>query len=471
MAVEGRTHRPVVDHERCASCSICRGGCPAERIQEMRAEPDSLRGRIYEGVHGPLFQGRDLPSPRTACQDACPLGQDVAEYVALVSRRCPAEALDRILRTNPLPTVCGHVCTRPCEAACLRNRLDGPVPIRALKAFAALRGRENERPIQTTAHGRPVVAVVGSGPAGLTAAHDLALEGIPVLLLESHERPGGMAAWAIPGFRLPREALETDIRRILARGVDLRTGVRFGTDITLDDLRREGIRSVILATGTMKSLPLGIPGEETTGVMDCLGFLRDFNQGIQAEIGNHVLVVGGGNAAMDAARAARKAGANRVTVVYRRGRGEMPADIDEIRDAEREGVSFRFLTAPAHVIPSRTQGVSGLVCTKTERVDMGHGGRPRPVPIPGTEHEIHGDMVISAVGQCADPDPLLQGLGGKNARGFSLAPQSEPLGTGVEGVFAAGDVLNGPTSVVEAMASGRRAARAVVAALSREDGN
>jgi heterodisulfide reductase subunit A len=280
-----------------------------------------------------------------------------------------------------------------------------------------------------------------------------------------------MAAWAIPGFRLPREALETDIRRILARGVVLRTGVRFGTDITLDDLRREGIRSVILATGTMKSLPLGIPGEETPGVVDCLRFLRDFNQGIQADIGNHVLVVGGGNAAMDAARAARKAGANRVTVVYRRGRREMPADIDEIRDAEREGVSFRFLTAPVRVMPSSTQGVSGLVCTKTERVDMGDGGRPRPIPIPGTEHEIHGDMVISAIGQCVDPDPLVQGLGRENALGFSLAPESEPMGTGVEGVFAAGDVLNGPTSVVEAMASGRRAGQAVVTALSRADGD
>ncbi len=471
MAVEGRTHRPVVDHERCTSCSICRGGCPAERIQEMRAEPDSLRGRIYEGIHGPLFEGRDLPSPRTACQNACPLDQDVAEYVALIAGGRPAEALDRILASNPLPSVCGHVCTRPCETACLRNRLDGPVPIRTLKAFAAVQGREYERPVQVTAHGRPVVAVVGSGPAGLTAAHDLALEGIPVLLLESHERPGGMAAWAIPAFRLPREALETDIRRILARGVDLHTGVRFGTDITLDDLRSEGIRSVILATGTMKSLPLGIPGEKTPGVIDCLGFLRDFNRDIQAGIGNHVLVVGGGNAAMDAARAARKAGAEHVTIIYRRGRREMPADIDEIRNAESEGVSFRFLTVPVRVIPSSTQGFSGLVCTKTDLVDMGHGGRPRPIPIPGTEHEIHGDMVISAIGQSADPDPLLQGLGRENARGFSIAPESEPMGTGVSGVFAAGDVLNGPTSVVEAMASGRRAARAVVAALSHEDGN
>ncbi len=458
MGVEGRTYRPVVDHDICGACAVCLHGCPAERIPEMRSEPESLRGRIYGHEDPFALPLVDSPAAIPPCRAACPLGQDIPGYVGLLAQGLVREALERIHEHNPLPSVCGHICTRPCEAACTRTRLNDPVPIRALKAFASQRGGAGPVQVGALEDNRPSVAIVGSGPAGLTAAHDLARRGIRCLVLESHDRPGGMPAWAVPRFRLPPEALERDIQGILGLGVELRTNVRFGFDVTLEDLHEQGIRAVLLATGTVKGLSLDIPGENSQGVMDGLAFLRGVNSGDHRVPGGHVLVVGGGNTAMDAARTVRRLGGE-ATVIYRRGPGQMPAGSAEVREAEQEGVMFCFLTAPLRIIAGEDGRMKGLLCIRTELRRTEQDKRPKPFPLSGTEYEIAGDALIPAVGQVPDLTPLVKGLGLKDSARFRLDPAS--LETGYSSVFAAGDLLTGPTSVVEAMAGGRRAARAI----------
>ncbi len=466
MGVEGRTYRPVLDHDVCGACSVCLHACPAERIPEMRSEPDSLRGRIYGQGDPFALSFPESKAEIPPCRAACPLGQDIPGYVGLLAQGLVREALDRILEHNPLPSVCGYICTRPCEAACTRNHMDDPVPIRALKAFASQRSDPGTRPVAASKGKRPSVAIVGSGPAGLTAAHDLALEGIRCLVLESYDRPGGMPAWAVPRFRLPSEALERDIQGILALGVELRTNVRFGVDVNLGDLHKQGVRALLLATGTVKGLPLKIPGDNSKGVMDCLAFLRGVNSGEDRPPGRQVLVVGGGNAAVDAARTARLLGSE-VTVIYRRGLEQMPADSAEVKQAEREGVAFRFFSAPLRVVAGEDDRLKGLACISTELRQTEQDKRPMPFPLPGTEHEIPGDALIAAVGQAPDLTPLQRGLGLKDSSRLLLDPAGPK--TGCRGVFAAGDLLNGPTSVVEAMAGGRRAALAIRSYLKGTD--
>ena len=463
MAVEGRTHRPIVDTAVCSACSICVRGCPAELMPEMRTESDSLRGAVYQGRPPSAEFSDSHRSDIPPCRASCPLDQDVPGYVHLLCEGRIQEALDRILEANPLPAVCGHVCTRPCERACTRGSLDSPVPIRALKEAAARLGRTpvpHPVPSQNSSFD---IAVVGSGPTGLSAARDLALQGFRVRVLESHDRAGGMLAWAIPTFRLPRKALEVDVARIQSLGVDIRTNIRFGDDITWEDLQREGIRALLLAMGTMRGVRLGIPGEKTPGVHDALAFLRRVSRKNGPPPGDRVLVVGGGNAALDAARTALQLGSKSVSIVYRRGRDEMPADPAEVLEAEREGVSFRFLTAPMQVAVSGDGRMKGLTCVRTELGESGSDRRPKPVPLPDTEHDIEADALIMAVGQVPDPSPLIRGLSPEDRQRFRPDPVS--LETSCKGVFAAGDFVHGSTTVVEAMASGKSAARTISAYL------
>lgn len=463
MAIEGRMYRPVVDADICGSCSICVRRCPAERLPEMRLEPDTLRGAVYRALDPGQAVPVDFALTETPpCRASCPLDQDVPGYVRLLSEGRIQEALERILEANPLPAVCGHICTRPCERACTRALVESPVPIRALKEAAARIGYTRLQVPTSSQKTGFDVAVIGAGPAGLSAARDLGLQGLRVQVLESYDRPGGMLAWAIPEFRLPLKALEADVARIQTLGVEIRTRTRFGDDITWKDLRNKGVRAVLLATGTMKSVSLGIPGEESPGVFDALVFLYRVRRGNTSPPGERVLVVGGGNAALDAARTALRLGSKSVSMVYRRGRDEMPADPAEIRNAEREGVAFRFLTAPSRIEVSGEGRMKALTCVRTELRKSG-AERPLPVPVPGTDHEIAADALITAVGQVPDPALLVRGLSSENRRRFLPDPVS--LETGWKGVFTAGDLVNGSTTVVEAMASGRRAARAIAAYL------
>ncbi len=461
MAVAGRTHRPVIDHGRCAPCSICLGACPAEMIPEMTREEGSLRGSIYRGMDRKgVFGSPDAAVESPPCQLACPLHQDVRGYMEHIAAGRHEEALQLIRETNPLPSVCGHVCHRPCEEACMRGLFDEALSIRKLKRFVTGYTAGMTDSPRRVEPGRGKVGIIGAGPAGLTAAHDLAAHGCAVEMIESFDEPGGMLAWAIPEFRLPRKVLRQDIAYIRNMGVRIRTGLYFGHDVTLSDLKEEGVEAFIVATGTQRGL--GIHGEEADGYegyVDCLTFLRSFARHKHLDTGTRVLVLGGGNAAVDSARAAVRLGAKEVKIVYRRGPEQMPAHRDEIEAAMRDGVAVEFFSAPVRIVSSGRE-VRGLECVKTEVRETAGSKRPEPVPVPGSVYVVEADMIICAIGQAPDPVPVTRGIWGEAVRNRSLSVDPETGLTHMTGIFVAGDFLNGPTTVVEAMASGRRAARA-----------
>jgi heterodisulfide reductase subunit A len=281
--------------------------------------------------------------------------------------------------------------------------------------------------------------------------------GYQVEIIESHREAGGLLAWAIPAFRLPREILQRDIDYIRKMGVTIRTGTHFGSDEEISDLRKNGAHAVIVATGTQKSLKMNIENEDHhRGYLDCLDFLKACSDGRDVALGNQVLVIGGGNAAVDTARSALRKKA-KVTILYRRSLEEMPADTEEINDALREGIKIEFLTAPKKMVVSGDK-VKGLECLKTELREADQSGRKRPVPVEGSEFVIEADTIITAVGQEPDYEPVASGLAA--GRG-NLSINRETLQANVDGVFAAGDFVNGASTVVEAMASGKKAAQAV----------
>jgi len=465
LAVEGRTHKPVVDYNRCETCGVCLKACPSEAIPDFRFEPDSLRGKLYPNSDTAprinITKVFDLPD----CQATCPVRQDVRGYMRLISEGRYGEALELIREANPLPSVCGYVCHHPCESACTRGRVDDPLSIRSLKRFVTDYddGRLNP-PSVAEPKGKKVV-IVGSGPAGLAAGHELARMGYQVEIIESYREAGGLLAWAIPAFRLPREILQRDIDYIRKMGVTIKTGIHFGSDVKISDLRKNGANAVIVATGTQKSLKMNIENEDHhRGYLDCLDFLKACSDGQKIAMGKKVLVIGGGNAAVDTARSALRKSGTKVTILYRRSLEEMPAAREEIHEALREGVQIEFLTAPKKMLVSRGR-VKGLECLRTELREADQSGRKRPVPVKGSEFVIEANAIISAVGQEPDYSPVTSGLACGNK---ALAVDRETLQANADGVFAAGDFVNGAGTVVEAMASGKKAAQAVARYLETE---
>jgi heterodisulfide reductase subunit A len=466
VAVEGRTHKPVIDHVRCETCGVCLKACPAEAIPDFRHEPDSLRGKVYsDSDHEPRINVRkvfDLPN----CQAMCPLRQDVRGYVRLIAEGRYGGALELIRETNPLPSVCGYVCHHPCESACPRGRVDDPLSIRSLKRFVSDYDDGRLKPPPAGEPKGKKVVIVGSGPAGLAAGHELARMGYQVEIIESYREAGGLLAWAIPAFRLPREILQRDISYIRKMGVTIKTGIDFGSDTKMSDLRKNGANAVIVATGTQNSLKLNIENEDHhPGYLDCLDFLRACHDRKEVALGSQVLVIGGGNAAMDTARSALRKSNVEVTILYRRSLAELPADREEVNEALREGVRIEFLTAPKKMLVRGDQ-VKGLECMRMELREADASGRKRPVPVEGSEFVIEAGTIISAVGQEPDYETVARGL---MMREKPLSIDRETLEANVEGVFAAGDFVTGPSTVVKALASGKRAAQAVTRYLEAKD--
>ncbi|MBA7627523.1 NADPH-Fe(3+) oxidoreductase subunit beta [subsurface metagenome] len=463
--VEGRIQKPVLDEEKCNACLACVKGCPAEIIPEMRTEESSLRGRIYKDIGTAPAFNMDKVLGMPPCQLACPIYQDIRGYIELIAKGKYEEALALIREANPLPSVTGYICSHPCEISCVRNSVDDLVSIRALKRFVADFDDGRSLPPAVDRYTGKKVSIIGSGPAGLAAAYDLLRMGYQVELIEASPEPGGMLRYAIPPFRLPRNILERDVKYIEAMGVRIKTGVRFGIDVTLDDLKKEGTAAVIIAIGTYQGLKMGVENEgSTNGYIDCLAFLRDYARGEQVVLGDKVIVVGGGNAAIDAARSALRCGVKEVSILYRRSYQEMPADRNEIEEAQAEGVEINYLSAPVRIIEKGGE-VRGLECVKAELGELDESGRRRPVPIAGSEFVVNATSIISAVGQQPDLSWNKEGLA------FSVSPKNTLLvddncHTNIEGVFAAGDAVNGPTTVVEAMASGKKAASTVDVYLS-----
>jgi len=387
------------------------------------------------------------------CRHTCPAGVDVPRYIRYIAAKRYADALEVVRERIPFPGVCGRACFHPCEAKCRRAQLDEAVAVRALKRFAVERGsrRRRKRRPKPESTGRRV-AVVGSGPAGLTAAYYLARKGHAVTVFERLDRPGGMLWTGIPDYRLPPEVIEADIKEIRKAGVRIRTRSAVKS---VERLLKRGCDAVVLAYGAHQGMLMGIPGEESARVLDCISFLREVNSGVAVELGGRVAVIGGGNAAMDAARAAVRRGVKEVRVIYRRTRAQMPASEEEVEAALDEGIEFEFLAAP--VKAREESGELILDCIRMELGEVDASGRRRPVPLEGSEFEARADTAIVAIGQSPE-HPAKPGC--ELDRRGRIAVDEDGR-TSRPGVFACGDAVTGPASVIEAIAAGRTVAAAV----------
>jgi len=454
--VEGRLYKPVLVPEKCQTCNVCIRGCPAELIPEYRKEEESLRGTLY----GDPLKGRVSTDkvPLPPCQEVCPIHQDSRAYVGLVAKGKLREALEVIREVNPLPAVCGFICHHPCEEACLRTDVDQPVPIRLLKRFVAeyeRKGKKIER--QPAGDRRERILVVGSGPAGLAAANDLRLLGYGVKVVEALPVLGGMLAVGIPEFRLPRDILNLEIEGIRALGVEMETNHRFRFDADGDGFRREGFQALFLSTGAHRSVKLNIPNEKLEGVLPGVEFLRDLNLGKNVELGKKVVVIGGGNVALDVARSAIRLGAEKVEIYYRRSRQEMPAIPEEVDEAIREGIDIHFLAAPVKIL-GRGKKATGMECIRMKLGEPDGSGRRRPVPVEHSSFRVTANVIVAAIGQSVDR-ALLKTL--DTRRDGTVNAHPETGATNLAGVFAGGDVVTGPGWAIEAIAAGKRSARSI----------
>ncbi len=397
------------------------------------------------------------------CQYACPIGQEASVYIALVAQGKFQEALDIIKKDNPLPVVCGRVCDHPCQGVCTAGKTDKPILIRAIKRFvldwATAQGRTSTP--QIIPRRLEKVAVIGAGPAGLTAGYRLSLKGYQVTIFEAEEVPGGMLATALPEHRLPKKLLRLDLDNILNSGICLRTKRALGRDFSLESLFRDGFKAVFLAIGAHKSIKMKIPGEEAHGVIQALELLKAVNLGRKVDLGKRVGVIGGGNAAIDAARVAiRKEQCKNVTIFYRRTRHEMPAYEEEVQSALEEGIQIRFLVAPAKVRTEKGR-VKGLECLRMELGEVDESGRRTPIPIPGSEFVVELDTLIPAIGEKPDLSFLTEKDDLSVSKWGTIVVDSRTGATNKKGVFAGGDAVTGPSTVVEAMAAGKRAAESI----------
>ena len=403
---------------------------------------------------------RLAPAP---CQMTCPAGLDIPTYVTLIGLGRDAEAIDVIRKDCPFPWVCGLVCTRPCELMCVRGRIDTPIAIKTLKGFAAERAMSQgsyRNPSQAYAKGKKV-GVIGAGPAGLSAAYYLALKGYGTRVIEQHPVAGGMLLLGIPRYRLPREVIDREVQMLRELGVEFSFNTRFGSEITLDQLKTEGFEAFFFAIGAHLSFQMNIPGEQDfPQVIEAVGFLRRVAMGDRRPPGKKVIVIGGGNVAIDAARTCLRLGSESVVLAYRRTRAEMPADREEVEQAEEEGIRIELLTIPHEIVGNQGR-LNGLKCLRAKLVTIEGQDRKFPKAIAGSEFLMEADGIISAIGQQVDATCMESITGLDWTRRKTIHVDMATMETGIQGIFCAGDAVSGPATVIEAIGGGKRAAESI----------
>jgi len=442
------------------SASLCGLGqsVPNPVLSTLKYFREEYEQHVYE-KHCSVGVCRRLSAP--PCQSECPLGQDVSTYISLIGQGRIEKAYEIIKKQNPLPMVLGRVCPHPCESSCKRNNVDKPISICSMKRMVADSMRESVK------HLRPVkvkfpskkIAIIGSGPAGLSAANALALKGYPVTVFEKFSEPGGMLRVGIPAYRLPRDILDEEIDYIRNLGVEILTNTAIGKEVSFDELKKKGFKSFFLATGAHTGRLLKIPGEEKNykGFVDVTNFLRCVNLGDQTLPGNNICIIGGGNCAIDAARTLLRLGADSIRVLYRRQQEQMPANAFEIKEAIKEGIPMDFLTGTLEILGENGR-VKGVLCIKNRLGEPDASGRRKPVEIEGSSYVQECDTVISAIGQFPEIDyirPLRKIVSyGENR----IKTNRLTLETGEPGFFAGGDLITGPATVARAIEAGNRAA-------------
>ncbi|HEX7396238.1 MAG TPA: FAD-dependent oxidoreductase [Propionibacteriaceae bacterium] len=447
-----------VDWAACTGCDACQIACTVAVPDQFNANLAARRAAYIafpQAVPKKAVLQREGTSP---CIGACPAGIKAHGYVSLVRAGKYEEAFQLVLDATPLVGTLGRACYAPCEGECTRTKLEGAVPIRLIKRFAADKHYEShEGPgIEVDSPNGRSIAVVGSGPAGLTAAWQLARKGYTVKIFEKRSHPGGFLRHAIPTYRLPHEVVDADIANLTALGVEIECDSKVND---LAELKAQGYEAVVLATGTQLATSMEVPGEDAEGVVTGLDFLNDVNNDRAPDLtGKRVVIVGGGNVAMDAARVATRLGATEARVVYRRGREEMPAHHVEAKDAEAEGTVFEFLVNPTAVV-SENGKVTGITLQKMRLGEPDASGRRRPEPVPNSEYTVECDMVVTTIGMGPDADPYNSLVG--TAGGNRIKVDAKTLQTEQEWLFAAGDVSTGASDITRAIGAGRRAAHMV----------
>lgn len=439
--------------------------CATEISPEMIINTDTPRIRASRKMTLEFLLSDHTGDCTGPCQNACPAHTDVQGYVNFIANRQYRDAVILIKEKIPLPASIGRVCPHPCESACRRQLVESPISIASLKYMAAdidLADKEPFMPEIKPASGKKV-AIVGAGPAGLAAAYYLAVEGHQVKVYDAMPQGGGMLRYGIPEYRLPKAILDQEINLIAKMGVEFAYNTRIGKDISLEQLLNE-YNSVFLGIGAWTSSEMRAKGEDLPGVIGGIDFLREVALGEEVNLGQTVAIVGGGNTAMDAARTALRLGAERVMVLYRRTRAEMPAEEIEIKEAEEEGIEFRFLVAPLEIL-SQEGKASAVRLQKMELGEPDKSGRRSPVPIPGAEEIVAADTIISAIGQKVDPEGM---SGVVLSKWGSVEVDEDTLATNIPGVFAGGDGVTGPQIAIDAIAQGGKAAQSINAWLNGE---
>jgi len=454
----------LVDNSKCNDCKACIKVCPVNMADDFNEDIGFRTAVDYlnAGTGEYNIYKEDMP----VCQEACPVNLDIRKYIAFIADGKHLESLAKIRERLPLPGSIGRICPHPCETACNRQYLDEALSICFLKRFVAdVELNEGTDPVYETPEKKipGKIAIIGAGPAGLTCAHDLARLGYEhIKIYEALPVPGGYLWVGIPEYRLPKKLLQREVDLICNMGIEIKYNTRIGKDIAFEDLKKEN-DALFIGAGCHIGLKLRCPGEDEyqgKGIVDCVTFLREQALGTLPEAKGKLIVIGGGNAAIDSARVGWRMGFDEVYILYRRTKKEMPANSWEIDAAEHEGVILQYLAAPVEIL-GKDGKVTGMKCIKMELGEPDASGRRRPVPIEGSEYVIDAETIVPALSQGADLSFLKEGHDLELSRWNTFEIDEETGATNVPGVFAGGDIVTGPDIAIRAVAGGKHAAQGI----------